>query len=252
MPKVGDFVEIEFVGKVKESGEIFDLTDEALAKEKKIYNPRVKYGPVMVVLGGGYVLKGLDLELQKMKPGEKKVVALQAEQAFGPRDPNFVKVFPFAEFKKEGKEPKVGQWLSTDRGLQGKIVSIAGGRVSVDFNHPLAGKALEYDVKMNRIVTDKKEQIGAVLEFFTGLRSNEVSIEVKDKKVAIDMPPRPLAPPTKARVAEDIARFIGINETAFVESFKVPPQKEKVPEETAEKAESTEAAKPRPKTEAKK
>ena len=59
-----DFVNIDYVGRIKESGEIFDLTDAELAKESNIFNPQMKYGPVTVIIGAGHILKGLENKIK--------------------------------------------------------------------------------------------------------------------------------------------------------------------------------------------
>ena len=141
--KDGDFVEIEYIGKIKESGDIFDLTDEELAKEKGIFNPRTIYGPITVVVGAKHVLAGLDHALLDAKPKDKKTIILEPKDGFGERNPNIVRVVPLSQFKKQNMAPTPGQYITFDQGLRGRVASVNGGRVKLDFNHPLAGKVLE-------------------------------------------------------------------------------------------------------------
>jgi len=61
--KDGDFVEIQYVGKIKETGKIFDVTDETKAKQANVYNEGNKYEPIQVIVGAGHVIKGLDESL---------------------------------------------------------------------------------------------------------------------------------------------------------------------------------------------
>src|SRR3989338_8715573 len=93
----GDFIKIEFVGRL-ESGEIFDWTDEALAKKKNIYNPDARYKPMPIILGSGMIIKGLDEELMKMAVGDEKEISIEPENGFGKRDPNLVQVLPEKRF----------------------------------------------------------------------------------------------------------------------------------------------------------
>ena len=67
----GDFIRIDYVGKIKESGEIFDITKEDAAKQEGIYNPQFKYGPVPVIIDANFVLPGLNEVLKEMKVGDK-------------------------------------------------------------------------------------------------------------------------------------------------------------------------------------
>src|SRR3989344_1454451 len=96
----GDFIKIDFVGKL-ESGEIFDLTKEDLAKENKIHNPNIKYKPIAVIIGAGFVVPGLDKALLDMKVGEKKEVAVKPEDGFGQRRLDLIRTVPEKAF--EGK-----------------------------------------------------------------------------------------------------------------------------------------------------
>jgi len=84
--KNGDFIQIDYVGKIVESGEIFDLTKEDLAKEKGLHNPNFKYGPIPVIIGANFVVKGLDNGLKEMQVGDKKNITIKPEDAFGERD----------------------------------------------------------------------------------------------------------------------------------------------------------------------
>jgi len=181
----GEFVRISYIGRV--NGEIFDLTDEDVAKREKIFNPRIKYKPVPVIVGAGFVIPGLDEELEKMKVGEKKKVTIPAEKAFGQRKKELVKVVPESAFKKQNFKPKA-RLIVDFSGTKGRIQSVSAGRVRVDFNHPLAGKDLEYEIEIKEKITDKKEQVNAVLDFFgfpimgVSIDKNVVNIDVDTQK----------------------------------------------------------------------
>lgn len=217
--KDGDFVEIGYVGKIKESGEIFDLTDEKLAKEKKIFNPKTKYGPITIILGASHILKGLEKEIQKLKIGEKKKIVLEAKDAFGERDAKLFKIFPVSFFKKQKVNPVPGQMVDMGR-IKGRVLSVSGGRVRVDFNHPLAGKSLEYEVRVNKIIKDTKEKILSILKFYTA--KDDFKIEVKKNKVRIiisEMTNIPLE--IKKKMSDEIKKYVsGIKEVEFSEVFK--------------------------------
>ncbi|MEM5824563.1 MAG: FKBP-type peptidyl-prolyl cis-trans isomerase, partial [Candidatus Aenigmatarchaeota archaeon] len=135
--KKGDVVYIDYVGRIKDTNEIFDLTIEEIAKKEGIYNPNYTYKPIPIVVGFGFVIKGLDEEIEKMNEGEEKIVEIPPEKAFGKRDENLVKTFNLSDFKKQDVELKVGEFVNIN-GILGKVLSISGGRVVIDFNHPLA------------------------------------------------------------------------------------------------------------------
>ncbi|RLJ09464.1 MAG: peptidylprolyl isomerase, partial [Candidatus Aenigmatarchaeota archaeon] len=139
MIKEGSFVEIDYVGRVEGTNEIFDLTSEEVAKKEGIYNPKQKYGPVLVIIGANMIIPGVEEQLKNMKPGEEKEFVVEPKKAFGERNSKLVKVISLMEFKKEKIDPVPGMFITID-GLQAKVQSVSGGRVRVDFNHPLAGK----------------------------------------------------------------------------------------------------------------
>ena len=222
----GDFAEIEYVGRIKESGDVFDLTDESLAKEKKIYNKNYKYGPITVVIGANQVLPGLDEQLQKSEPGTKATFEVSPEKAFGERNPELLKTFQMSEFRKQNVLPVVGQFITFQNGAKGKIISISSGRVKVDFNHPLAGKALEYDLKINRKVSSVDEQIDRVITFYVG---SNIKIEKKidSGKIQLIVPGEISLPAQlKKAIADDITKYVkDLVEVNFVEAFKKQEQK---------------------------
>ena len=78
--KNGDFVEIQYIGKIKDTGKIFDVTDEARAKQANIYNEGSKYEPVRVIVGAGHVIRGLDESLLDIEVGETKTFDISPEK----------------------------------------------------------------------------------------------------------------------------------------------------------------------------
>jgi FKBP-type peptidyl-prolyl cis-trans isomerase 2 len=161
----GDFIQIEFVGRIALTGEIFDLTSEQEAKLAGIYNPNHKYGPQLVIIGAGMVIPGLEKALETMSVGEEKEITIKPEQAFGQRNANLIKIISLSNFLAKNINAVPGHFVEID-GLPAKILSVAGGRVRVDFNHPLAGKELKYKVKIVRKITDTMEKVQLLLAHY--------------------------------------------------------------------------------------
>ncbi len=210
----GDFIEIEYTGKIKESGEIFDVTDEKIAKERGIHNEKATYGPIKIILGENFVVKGLEEELKKMNAGEQKEITVSPEKSFGNRDPKFVKTVPQSEFKKQNVTPAPG--LVVDFGnMKAKIQSVNSGRVRLDFNHPLAGRDLVYDVKINKKIEDKNEKIKSILEFFGAGKDNfnikENVLEVEEKETINEK--------SKEKIAEMLKKHLKFEKVNFVKSY---------------------------------
>lgn len=213
----GDFLEIEYVGKISETGEIFDLTDAELAKEKGIFRPTTVYGPITIILGAHYILPALDDKVKALSVGDEKTIKLAPKEAFGERDTKLLKTFSMAWFKQQRMAPVVGQYITLGNNLQGRVLSVSGGRVRIDFNHPLAGKALEYDVKINKKLEKSDEQVAGIVTFYTGILPSKFKVELDGKSAKITMPKGvPLNDEIKKMITENITKYVkGIESADF-------------------------------------
>jgi FKBP-type peptidyl-prolyl cis-trans isomerase 2 len=182
--KKGDFVEIEYTGKFKLDNKIFDTTSEKIAKENKINNVKIKYGSVIVCVGEGYVIQGLDKKIENKECEKEYSFEIEAEDAFGKKNPQLIKTVSMSLFKKQKMNPYPGLQL-TAGGMIGTVRSVNGGRVLVDFNHPLAGKDLIYEVKINKKITDKLKKVRSILTFEA--RFNEKICELKLNKEILEI-----------------------------------------------------------------
>ena len=128
----------------------YTLTDEA----GKVIESNVGKEPLTYVHGTGQIVRGLEKELVGMKVGEQKKIQVKPEEGYGLRDPNAVQEIRKDKIPAEAQQ--VGATLMTQaadgRSLPMRIQEIREKTVVVDFNHPLAGKTLNFDVK----VTDLK------------------------------------------------------------------------------------------------
>ncbi|RMF05525.1 peptidylprolyl isomerase [Candidatus Woesearchaeota archaeon] len=183
MVKQGEFVKIEYTGRVKDSGEVFDTTDESVAKENNVYDPSAQYGARIICVGKGHVLKGLDAAIAEHKVGDSFTVSLKPEDAFGKKSAKLIQLISTGKFKKEGINPVPGMRVNVDN-MTGTIKSVSGGRTLVDFNHPLAGKELVYEVRIVEPVSDRREQVAGMVEFYTGLKPVKVEYSSKAPKGA--------------------------------------------------------------------
>ncbi len=216
--KDGDFVLIDYVGRIKETGIVFDVTNEEKAKEEKVYDPRVNYGPVPVIIGGGFILKSLEDVLRKMEVGEKKVVELKPEEAFGERKESLIKSVPVSIFR--DSVPTVGSYVSVDN-FRGRVLSVDGGRVKIDFNHPLAGKTLIYEIEVIKIITEVKEKVSSVINYFTGIENNFIETKIDDGSAQIKIKNH-LDLPANLRkiIAETVFKWVEeIKEISFIDVY---------------------------------
>jgi FKBP-type peptidyl-prolyl cis-trans isomerase 2 len=162
MIKKGDFVSISYSGKLVDSGSIFDTTDEAVAKAAQIYDKRKSYTPITICVGENQVLEGLDESIVGKAIGAKYSVLCLAEKAFGKKDASKIQLIPLAKFKQQQINPVVGMTVYVDNRM-GFVKTVGSGRALVDFNHPFAGKAVEYQVFVVAKVDDPQKQVQAVL-----------------------------------------------------------------------------------------
>ncbi|MEM3824949.1 MAG: peptidylprolyl isomerase, partial [Candidatus Bathyarchaeia archaeon] len=137
----GDFILLDYVAKVKETGEVFDTTIEETAKKERLYKEGEIYEPKLVVIGEGWVLKALDESLTTMDVGKTSVVEIPPDKAFGERDPEKVKRVPLKHLTAKGINPTLGMRVEYDN-KPATVRAIGAGRVLLDFNPPLAGKTL--------------------------------------------------------------------------------------------------------------
>lgn len=112
--------------------------------------------PLTFTMGDGTLVEGLELGLYGLKAGATQRLVLQPEQAFGLHDPDKRHLLARADFSAELQlEPGVIIGFDTPSGeeLSGTIVSLTDETVNVDFNHPLAGRVVVFEVEIIAVVT---------------------------------------------------------------------------------------------------
>jgi len=242
--KEGDFIKLQYTGKVQETDEIFDTTDEKVAEEAGLHVENKLYGPIPIIVGGGHVLKAMDDALVDMEEGEEKKLEITPEEGFGVRDPNQMQLIPMSEFRKQGIKPQIGMNITLE-GNTGKIRSVSGGRIRVDFNHELAGKNLNYQIKVGEIITDDEEKVKSLIQLHyphPNLDTEKHQIQFEPGKVVIIMDEmakfdqRPYMEVTMARfrIARDIQENMDVDTVEFVDVFEKKEKEEETKESTEE------------------
>lgn len=144
----GDYVKVHYTGKLSD-GEVFDTS-----RDKQ---------PMEIQVGAGTVIPGFDKALRGMEENETKNFTLAPDEAYGEHDENLERSFPRSDLP-EGLDPKVGDTLAlkTHTGEQVPVwVSEAcETRIKVDLNHPLAGKALDFEIQVVTISDTSAQQQG--------------------------------------------------------------------------------------------
>ncbi|MCL4397109.1 peptidylprolyl isomerase [Candidatus Parvarchaeota archaeon] len=132
--KKGDKIQVMYTGYL-EDGSVFDSNEgkDALSFE----------------VGAGQVIKGFDDAVVGMKIGENKSITIKPEEAYGERHEEMVIKIPKTQF--QGEEVKEGMMVSSNNGMQATVVAVNENDVTLDFNFPLAGKTLKFDIKIAAI-----------------------------------------------------------------------------------------------------
>ena len=184
MVKKGEFIKIEYTA-YDENGNVFDSTKGDIAKSL-----HGKEGALLVVFEYDRLVPGLEEGLQNMKKGEKKELHLLPEHAFGNRNKNMIRIMSQFDFLRNDITPVPGLsvHVDTEHGRQfGVIKSSSGGRVLVDFNHPLAGKKVKYIIELIDVITDPVQKVESILADASilgkvKLEKDDVKIELKGQK----------------------------------------------------------------------
>lgn len=138
--KKGDKVKVEYTGSL-DDGTVFDSS-----KGKD---------PLEFEVGSGQVIKGFDTAVVGMNKGEEKQVKINAEDAYGNHNPQLVKKVPKENLPKT-QDPKVGLFLMLNlpdgQQFPAMISEVSDKEVTIDLNHPLAGKNLNFKIKVVEII----------------------------------------------------------------------------------------------------
>lgn len=251
-----DFILVDYTGTVKETGEVFDTTSEEIAKEKKLFKEGDIYEPRLIVVGEGWVLKALDEAFLNFKLKKTETVEIAPENAFGPRDPEKIRLVPLKRLAVRGLNPRVGEQIEYDKRLA-TVRTMGSGRVTLDFNPPLAGKTLVYEVSVNQQLKTNEEKISALIHRrIPAVEQSKVDFKVGKTDVTFNMPEESFyiegIQLAKRGITFDIKRYLPeLTTVKFVETF-AEPEPEPEPKKTAKKAAKKPAKKAAAKSKAKK
>jgi len=251
--KNGDFLLIDYTLKVKETGETVGTTDEKVAKEFKLYRGEEHYEPYFLIVGEGWVPKGLDEVLPTLEVGKPNNIELQPEKAYGARDPKRVRLVPLRKFTSDGITPVPGLQVNVD-GKSAQIRSVGAGRVQVDYNHPFAGKTLIYDVTVQKVLETDEDKVRNLLhKRLPTIEQQKFNLKIEDGRVEIEIPEEAFflegLQVAKRTLTADLQKYLSkIEEISFLEKFKKPEAKVAAAESKPAAAETTSTAAAPPQT----
>jgi peptidylprolyl isomerase len=148
--EAGKFVKVEYTGTF-DNGEVFDSSEE--------------HGSLLgFTVGSGDLIKGFDDAVMGMEIGQVKSFHVTPEEGYGPYQDDMIKDVPKAQFGDDSGQLKVGIQivLQTPEGyvIPATVKAIEGDNVKLDFNHPLAGKPLNFKIKVVEILDEPPEGEG--------------------------------------------------------------------------------------------
>ncbi|NVM34641.1 MAG: hypothetical protein HWN81_03535 [Candidatus Lokiarchaeota archaeon] len=197
----GEFILIKITARTQK-GQIFRVSSDDDAKKAGIYDENKAkqgyYTPEFVIVGKpGFLNEGLTETIKELNFFEKKSVRIPPTKAFGKRDPQKIERIGIAKFRKmnEGKNPEIGrEFVKQTQGQtqRGTVTNVLQGRVIVDYNHPLAGQSIDYNLE----IIDKIEDFNKKIEYFMinkgipheNVSDFQVSYIPKNKTLEITIP----------------------------------------------------------------
>lgn len=117
--------------------------------------------PLGYLEGSGNIIPGLETELKKLRVGEKKKVTVAAKDAYGEKNADMVMEVPRTQFPAD-VDIKVGDRFRTSDDQYAPVfmvMKITESHVTIDGNHPLAGKELTFDVEITEIRDASEEEL---------------------------------------------------------------------------------------------
>ena len=146
--KEGDRVKVHYTGRL-DDGSVFD------SSECVEDGCECEQDPLEFTIGGGEVIPGFDAGVGGLAIGETKTIHIPVEDAYGERIEEMVAVVPRGDLPPEMK-PEVGQQLEVTQEdgqlFQVLVVEVNDETITIDANHPLAGQALNFDLRLVAIL----------------------------------------------------------------------------------------------------
>jgi len=138
------------------------ILDYTLLADEEILESTDDGEPIEFIQGIGQIIPGLESALYGMKAGEKKTVIIEPEDAYGDYDPESLENAKKEEFSEE-IPLDVGTFLDLrddeENVLSAQIIEEDEDTVTLDFNHPLAGKTLTFEITVSALRPASDEEL---------------------------------------------------------------------------------------------
>lgn len=118
--------------------------------------------PMRYLHGQGQIVPGLEKALEGKEPGTEAKVVVSPDEGYGDRDDQAVRTIPREAFPPDAPISVGAEFVVVDdqhNQVPLKITAVTDGNVTVDFNHPLAGKTLHFNVKVVDVRAATSEEL---------------------------------------------------------------------------------------------
>lgn len=226
IPK-NSFVLIDYEIRSKDGNELLDTTIEDIAKKEQKFDPEKVYEPLLVIVGENRIIQGLEEHIENVaEPNNEYEIEIPPEKAYGNRDPSKTKIFSLSTLIKKNIIPEINKTVEID-GQIGIVKAISGGRVLIDFNHPLAGKTLICRYRVVKVIEEVSEKVKYLLHRRykkVPIDRFNIIVDQENKNITIEIPRELYLDKdiqlVKALVAEEIYRYIGdIKSVTYIEKY---------------------------------
>ena len=137
--RIGDTVKVHYTGRL-EDGTIFDCS--------------IDREPLQFTIGKEQVIPGIEDAIVGMKPGESKTVEIMSKDAFGPHRDEMILKLDQSRIP-DDLNPQIGQQLQLHRKegdpISVRVIEVTETKITLDANHPLAGRDLTFDIMLEEI-----------------------------------------------------------------------------------------------------
>ncbi|MFX0125876.1 MAG: FKBP-type peptidyl-prolyl cis-trans isomerase [Candidatus Hodarchaeota archaeon] len=236
-----DWIKIDYTGRLKENSKVFDTTLEDIARSERIFDEKRGYNPLLCRAGDEkFLIPGLAKKLIGLELNSPQTFEIASEDAYGERDSKKIEMVPTKRLRKANLEPRVGNRIQL-AGRSGTIIWVGGGRSRIDFNHPLAGKDLIFDVTIVEHLENEEEIRKEIISRrFPGINMDEITIEISEdpNTISISLPNYLIFMEglaiAKYSLATELRDFLEFDVVKFVDVFdyqEITPPEEVSPQE---------------------
>ncbi|MHB1812418.1 MAG: FKBP-type peptidyl-prolyl cis-trans isomerase [Thermoplasmataceae archaeon] len=236
----GDFIKIDFEMRTGEDRKLVATNLKDLAMENNIYDESKTYKDAVLIVGTENLFKEINESFKNTEIGKETEVEIKAEDAYGLRDPNNIRVHTVRELQKLEIDPVVGKEVTINK-KRGRIISVTPGRVLVDYNHQYAGKPVFYKYTIKSVIEDPVEKARSIIEMNYTQSADKFDLSIENDLFTVKLPEEAKFDPfwieAKFNIVSEVRKYLPDLDINIVETYSKPEKKEEPPSEEPGKTE---------------